>query len=151
MDANATDRDGALFTLPSDVSSAYNVFARPLAKPGDHDEIYATLTTCGTVTIDPDPTITGDEYEEVECSLNNYVAFRDKGKTGAVDVTAQLFYVDVTLDAAATDTLSTCLLAEGYVAGTANVPLFDACFQTVFWDYDNHGLKLLQLRFYPRS
>ena len=66
-------------------------------------------------------------------------------------MTSQLFYVDVTLDAAATDTLSTCLLAEGFTAGTANVPLFDSCFETLFWDYDNHGLKLLQLRFYPRQ
>jgi hypothetical protein len=151
MDANATDRNGARFRLPANVSSQWYAYARPLGKPGDHQDVWARMTTCGTVLTDPDPTIPGDEYEEVVCSLNSYMAFRDKGRSLATDVTSQLFYVDVTLDAAATDTLSTCLLAEGFTAGTANVPLFDSCFETVFWDYDNHGLKLLQLRFYPRQ
>ena len=150
FDANATDANGARFRLPATVSTSWYVYARPLGKPGERDEVWAKLTTCGTVLTDPDPLVTGDEFEEVVCSLNSYMAFREKGRTSATEVTDKLFFVDVTLDATATDSLSTCLLAEGFTAGTANVPLFDPCFQTVFWDYDNHGLKLLQLRFYPR-
>lgn len=34
------------------------------------------------------------------------------------------------------------------VAGTS-YNLFDPTFQGYFWDYDNYGLRLLQLRFYP--
>lgn len=34
--------------------------------------------------------------------------------------------------------------------GTAErYPLFDEALQDCFWSYDNNGLKLLQLRFYP--
>lgn len=29
-----------------------------------------------------------------------------------------------------------------------DVWLFDDCFENYFWNYDNHGLKLLELRFY---
>jgi hypothetical protein len=31
------------------------------------------------------------------------------------------------------------------------VSLFNSCFQNYFWNYDNNGLKLLQLRFYAAS
>ena len=30
-------------------------------------------------------------------------------------------------------------------------PLFDEELQSYYWDYDNNGLKLAQLRFYPCS
>lgn len=147
LDANATDGDGALFRLPSDVSSTYQVFARPLGKPGGE----ATLTTCATVLVDPDPLVVGDEYEEVLCSLSNYLAVRDSGKPKGENVTSELLSVQVEIDASldGTDALTTCLLAEGYEAGAVDVPLFDGCFEGYFWDYDNRGLKLLQLRFYP--
>jgi hypothetical protein len=29
------------------------------------------------------------------------------------------------------------------------VSLFDPCLQDFLWQYDNNGLKLLQIRFYP--
>jgi hypothetical protein len=144
LDANATDQDGALLQLPTDVSSTYLVFARPLGKPGGS----ATMTTCATVLIDPDPTVAGDEYEEVLCSLSHYFALREKGKPTTKNVTAELLSIQVEIDPLATDPLTTCLVGEGY-SGTADVPLFDPCFEGWFWDYDNHGLKLLQLRFYP--
>jgi len=149
MDANATDKDGALFLLPEDVAENWLIFARPLGGPGRNGDVYAIMTTCGTVVMDPDPLVDGDEYEEVVCSLNNYVAFRDKGKSTAVDVTDRLFYLDVSVDPLAEDPLSTCLRNAGY-SGDDSVPLFDPCFETYFWDYDNHGLKLLQLRIYPK-
>jgi hypothetical protein len=31
------------------------------------------------------------------------------------------------------------------------VYLFDDCFQNYFWNYDNNGLKLMELRFYSAS
>jgi hypothetical protein len=31
------------------------------------------------------------------------------------------------------------------------VGLFNNCLQDYFWNYENHGLKLLQLRFYAES
>jgi hypothetical protein len=29
------------------------------------------------------------------------------------------------------------------------LPIFHSCLAGYFWNYDNQGLKLLQLRFYP--
>lgn len=147
LDANATDKDGALFQLPTDVSYTYQVFARALGQPGHS----ATMTTCGTYTIDPDgiPN-SGDEYQQVLCSLSQYVAMRDKGKPTTDNVTGDLLFINVDLTSLATSNpdLATCLTNEGY-SGSDSVPLFDSCFQDYFWDYDNNGLKLLQLRFYP--
>jgi hypothetical protein len=36
-----------------------------------------------------------------------------------------------------------------WLEGVTTVSLFDACLQGYFWQYDNNGLKLLQVRFYP--
>ena len=44
-----------------------------------------------------------------------------------------------------------CLLLALTGCATATVNLFDTCLQNYFWNYDNNGLKLLQLRFYPAS
>ncbi|MDX5423275.1 MAG: hypothetical protein LPK14_13540 [Hymenobacteraceae bacterium] len=42
--------------------------------------------------------------------------------------------------------------ADGNVLLAAGTyPLFDEAMQGYFWDYDNDGLKLLQLRFYPQQ
>jgi hypothetical protein len=145
LDANATDKDGALFQLPANVASCptgataptqctftYDVYGRELGKPGGS----ATMTTCGV-----DPT-TGD----VVCSTDNKIFMRMKGKSTFQNVTDQLF----TITATVTDTsLATCL---GTVAGTSvTVNLFNPCLQNYFWNYDNNGLKLLQLRFYAES
>jgi len=35
--------------------------------------------------------------------------------------------------------------------GSTTVSLFDPCLQGFFWDYDNNGLKLLQVRFYQNA
>lgn len=113
LDANATDKDGALFQLPDSVSYQYQVFARELGKPGGK----AKMTTCATVTIDPDlvPS-SGDEYEEVLCSLNSYLAVRYKGKPTTTDVTDKLLWlqVDVTALGTSDPALATCLAAEGF-------------------------------------
>ena len=121
-------------------------------KPGrDDQEAWARLTTCATVLVDPDQIAgSGDEYEEVLCSLDNYVAFREKGKPQTELVTDQLLFLQVNIDGTATDTLTTCL-ATKYGTRVQDVPLFDDCFESYFWDYDNNGLKLLQLRFYSRE
>jgi hypothetical protein len=46
--------------------------------------------------------------------------------------------LDPVLDVAAVD-----------ACGGTTVGLFDPCLEGYFWAYDNRGLKLLQLRFYP--
>ena len=123
LDANGTDGI-AQFQLPSpdadnDGVTNYSVFARPLGTPGGT----STTTTCAT-----DP-LTG----KVVCSNSSYVAVRNTGKTSFTNVSAQLLYVYADLDGDGT--------AERY-------PLFDERLQDYFWQYDNNGMKVLQLRFY---
>jgi hypothetical protein len=45
--------------------------------------------------------------------------------------------------------LAACLGVTG--TQTVNVSLFNSCFQDYFWNYNNNGLKVLQLRFYAGS
>lgn len=123
LDANGTD-GSASFRLPSpdpdgDGITSYSVFARALGKPGGS----ARIATCAT-----DPVT----LEEV-CSTLNYVAVRNSGKSSFTNVSAELLYIYADLDGDGTE--------ERYA-------LFDDRLQDYFWEYDNTGLKLLQLRFY---
>ena len=124
LDANGTDADGATFSLPNpdpdgDGVTAYSVYARALGTPGGS----STTTTCAT-----DPT-TGEEI----CSTESMVLVRSKGKSTFTNVSRELLYVYYDLDGDGTPEL---------------IPLFDSRLQDYFWDYDNHGLKVAQLRFY---
>jgi hypothetical protein len=124
LDANGTD-GSASFQLPdpdpeNDGVTAYSVWARALGKPGGK---------AGMVTAATDPT-TG----ETVYSLETTVFLRSSGKSSFADVSKYLLYVYADLDGDGT--------AERY-------PLFDEALQDYFWEYDNNGLKLLQMRFYP--
>lgn len=124
VDANGTD-GSASFQLPNpdpenDGLTAYSVWVRALGKPGG---------SAGMVTGATDP-LTG----ETVYSLETTVFVRSKGKSTFTDVSKYLLYVYADLDGDGT--------AERY-------PLFDEALQDYFWEYDNNGLKLLQMRFYP--
>lgn len=126
LDANGTD-GSAKFQLPNpdpenDGYTVYSVYARALGKPGGS----STTTTCAT-----DP-VTGEVY----CSTESMVMVRTKGKQSFSNVSRELLYMYVDLD------------GDGTIE---RVPLFDDRLQDYFWSYDNNGLKLLQLRFYPIS
>jgi hypothetical protein len=141
LDANATDQNGAQFELPLDVSATWTVWARALGKPGGK----ADMTTCATVTV-TDP-ITGAVTQEVDCSLNTLNLDRKKGNQKFQNVTNYLLYMQILVDPLVNADLAACLGVTS--AQIVNVPLFNGCLQNYFWNYDNHGLKLLQLRFYP--
>ncbi len=132
LDANATDRTGAVFQLPFDVSATWTVWARALGTPGGK----ADMTTCATVTvIDPTTLVT---TQEVVCSTTLKLERTKNAKFQ--NVTSDLLTITLS---AADATLAGCT--------STTVGLFAPCLQNYFWNYDNHGLKLLQLRFYPVS
>ncbi|HSE71709.1 MAG TPA: hypothetical protein VLA97_13195 [Nocardioidaceae bacterium] len=127
LDANGTDKDGATFSLPNpdpdaDGVTEYSVYARALGTPGGS----STTTTCAT-----DP-VTDEEI----CSTESMVLVRNTGKSYFDNVSRELLYVYYDLDEDGTAEL---------------IPLFDSRLQDYFWDYDNKGLKVAQLRFYEQA
>jgi len=133
LDKNGTDGT-ASFSLPA---GGYTVWVRPLGKPGGSSK----MALCGTVTITVIDPVTGlpTTITEVLCSLG-HVATRTKGKQTFTNVTTQLTTITLTVDI----TCGTTIIPAG-----TSVSLFDPCVQDFFWNYDNNGLKLLQVRFYP--
>ena len=125
LDKNGTDGE-ASFALP--VPGTYTVWARALGTPGGQSKI----ATCATF-IDP---ITG--VATLLCSTENEVFVRGTGKSKFRDVTSAL--TTITLVAGSPAQLA---------CGTPSVSLFATCLQDFLWQYDNNGLKLLQVRFYP--
>jgi hypothetical protein len=67
------------------------------------------------------------------CSLTNYVAVRGTGKSSFTNETSNLLFI----------TLCNTLTGK-----TVVTPLFSNPLANYFWQYDNQGLRLLQLRFY---
>jgi hypothetical protein len=119
LDGNACDGNGALFELPNP-SAGYSIWARALATPGGS----ATMTTCAT-----DPT-TG----EIVCSTLNVLLTRTKGKQTFTVVTPQL---------------TTITFIDPTTGNPVTVSIFDPALVDFFWNYQNNGLRLAQLRFYP--
>ncbi|WP_373045990.1 hypothetical protein [Vulgatibacter sp.] len=124
VDANGTD-GSASFQLPSPGDGedpAYTVWVRPLGQPGGS----AHMTTCATY----DDGTTTTEY----CNTGFTVQVETgKGSKRFTDVSRDLLYVWVDLD------------GDGR---TERYPLFDEALEDYLWQYDNYGLKLLQMRFY---
>ncbi len=123
LDGNCTDGKGG-FRLPSpDPTNSgittYSVYARALGKPGGR----STTTTCAT-----DP-LTG----EVWCSVYAMVQVRSTGKSTFTNVSKELLYIYADIN------------ADGKLE---RYPLFDSALQDYYWNYDNNGMKLMQLRFY---
>ncbi len=119
LDGNACDGDGALFELPNP-SAGYTIWARALGTPGGS----ATMTTCAT-----DP-VTG----EIVCSTLNVLLTRSKGQSKFTNVTTEL---------------TTISFVDPSTGKTVTVSIFDPALQDYFWNYQNNGLRLAQLRFYP--
>jgi hypothetical protein len=123
LDSNGTDGSAA-FQLPNpdptnSGTTTYSVFARALGKPGGS----STTTTCAT------DVATG----EVFCSVFTSVLTRSKGGSTFTNVSRELLYIFADVD------------GDGIAE---RQPLFGDGLTDFFWQYDNAGLKLAQLRFY---
>ncbi|MGE5678325.1 MAG: hypothetical protein ACM3ZR_09755, partial [Pseudomonadota bacterium] len=132
-----------------DTISDYSVFVRPLGKPGG----WTTITTCADLM---DSTFAGllpgdlvkilnregafGGYASVE-QVGSEITLRDKGKTSFTNVTAQLLTIVFKVEV---------LLSDGTTEiRYVRVPIFNEMLDGEYWEYDNNGLKLLQVRFYP--
>jgi hypothetical protein len=123
IDGNGTD-GSATFQLPNpdpdgDGVTAYSVFTRALGKPGGS----AVATSCFT---DADGT--------TWCSTENVVYSRTKGKQSFTNVSREL--------------LTVCVDTDGDTTCDTRESLFSNATHDYFWQYDNKGLRVAQLRFY---
>jgi hypothetical protein len=133
IDADGTDGE-ATFMLPApgDVVAAdgttyvpenaeYKVYIRALGKPGGSASMVSGFI---------------DDLGNEWLSLETVELSRGKGKSCFSDVTKELttIYVDITDDD---------------VDNPLRYKLFDEELWQYFWDYDNNGLRIVQLRFYP--
>jgi hypothetical protein len=138
LDGNATDSDGGSFQLPaSNVdcpvdapiddpcqnSGDYAVYIRALGKPGGS----ADIVTCAT----------DETTNEVVCSTETLHVERTKGKSRFTNVTKELTTICVDED-----------LVDEPVLCDSREQLFSRDNWAYYWDWDNNGLKLAQLRFY---
>ena len=147
LDKNGTD-GRAGFQLPAPAGgTAYQVFARPLGTPGG----MAKMTTCAEeVVVDGVPVV-----DEV-CSTENEVFVRSTGKSRFENVTQSLTTIVIDDDVTATYGETTAYAACGGTDTDGDdapirVDLFNACLENYFWKYDNNGLRILQVRFYPAT
>lgn len=131
LDANGTD-GSASFQLPSDVTANWTVWARV---PGNQSGS-ATLTTCADSV-----RIADGSYEYAVLDCGNSVTF-NKNMNKFTDVSSEL--LTVTLESSYT-------ASDGTVVPAGTYDLFDPALAGYFWNYDNNGLKILQLRFYPKN
>ena len=171
LDKNGTDGEAAL-QMPepgldpyiigepgdADTESDYSVWIRPLGKPGGIAEIN-TMAEVDSINLadflknkeakdldeifvlDPDASVTWVRIPQT------VTVERKPGKQKFVDVTGELltvmYEVTVEYDSDGDDVLDKTLVFE------VRIPIFDDILENEFWEYDNDGLKLLQMRFYP--
>lgn len=107
---------------PTSCTVRYTVWVRALGKPGGHADMY----TCAEDPDLPGGYICSDPAWWVEIT-------RTKGKSTFTNVSRELLFLSADVD------------ADGNLE---HVQLFDPLFDTYYWQYDNYGLKLAQLRFY---
>lgn len=129
IDPDGTDGTATLMLMDpyptdevSDEEAAYRIYVRGLGKPGPN--VKANITS-GFI----------DEFGNEWLSVETVTVERKGGKSVFSDKTLELttIYVDMTDD-------------DMY--NPVRYPLFGNELWDYFWDYDNYGLKLCQMRIY---
>jgi len=174
LDKDATDSGkqdpspGAILALPdpgldpyvigekgdADTWSNYSIYIRSLGKPGG----WANITTCADVLEGPlaDWLDRGSlkilnragafgGYASIE-QVGRVITERPQGKSVFTNVTAQLLTIVLEIEIYE-DAALTILLDTIYV----RIPIFNDMLENEYWEYDNNGLKLLQVWIYDNS
>ena len=137
----------------ADTESDYSVFIRPLGKPDG----LATITTCADL-LDSDfaGLLPGKFLKTLNYScefgglasveqVGSEITLRETGKSTFKNVTAELLTIVLKVEVEVeTDEEGIYEVTEVYV----RVPIFDDMLENEYWEYDNNGLKILQVRFY---
>lgn len=169
LDANGTDSNGATFQMPAPGYDAYNlsdppeggvwsdysIYIRSLGKPDG----WASITTCADL-IESELVDSGLLSKKFIQTLNRAGLFggiasveqvgqaiteRPKGKSEFTNVTAELTSIVLKVEVDLDGNLDT---TEDVLIEYIRVPIFDDMLENEYWEYDNHGLKLLQVWIY---
>jgi hypothetical protein len=168
------DGDEAVLQLPAN-PYGYDVYARALARPTDDPSMTVTSSLLNVEDEFGDPLVwMGIVYQDGTFSRTSETFVRSKGKSTAVDITGLFMWSGMLCWDAACDTCTAttfCRDADGSLTpkgedpcplGSTEVILYCRIYETptwVFnigdfvnylWSVNNSGLKLLQVRFYPR-
>lgn len=167
LDANATDDTGALLQMPKPgydpyilgtkedpVWSDYSIYIRSLGKPGG----WTTITTCAELLdstfadllpkdadriLNKYGIVNPDAYASIE-QVGRDITERPKGKSVFTNVTAALTSIVFKVEVDMVDKAGNAYTEVFYV----RVPIFDERLDGEYWEYDNNGLKLLQVWIY---
>jgi hypothetical protein len=133
LDGNATDGE-ALIAVPFEDygTLSYNVYATALGKPGGQANVGATVTF--------------EEGTYGSLLMGSFDLKRSKGKPKPVDI-SDIFRADGWIDADESGDFDAATDISFSNVWVFNVPTL----LSYFWDYDNQGLKLMQVRFYPTT
>jgi len=155
-------------TTPADATCDYLIVARPLGKPNG----FATITTCaeladatggalkdliGAPSLKALMQIINETDGSAYCSVQPVPAeftYRHPGQEKFENVTAYLtsmlflIWVDADDDGQGNVVEGDPFDPDDYY-WYIRVPIFDPLLQNEYWKYDNNGLKLFQIRFYP--
>jgi len=172
LDKNGTGGSAAVLALPdpgldpyvvgeeteeTDTITAYSIFVRPLGKPGG----WAKITTCADVVESNLMNFLGADDVKVlnkladlggVCSIESTgVLLREKGQSIFTNQTAALLTIVLKVevyelqDADGDGQVDDLVLVDTIYV---RVPIFDDMLANEYWEYENHGLKLLQVRIY---
>ncbi len=132
---NLVESDGDFAVLDGNGTDGVAAFTLPHPDPdGDGVTAYSVyaraLGTPGGSSVTT--TCAFDDGVEV-CSTESLLLLREKGKSSFGNVSRELLFIYADLD------------RDG---STERYPLFDDALEGYFWQYDNSGLRIAQLRFY---
>lgn len=146
LDGNATDDSEATLLVPCQLGGtlSFNVYAVGLGKPGGSANVDAVCIFDGSVILDPTTTALCAE-ELLSSGGFDFQVKREGGKPQRQDI-SPVFRASGCIDNDANG-----LCNKGDVQFN-NVWIFNiAQLLDYFWQYDNNGLKVMQVRFYETT
>ena len=133
LDGNATDGEATIAVPFKDYSTlSFNVYATALGKPG------------GKVNVDANITFEDGTYGSL--LMGSFYLKRDRSKPRPVDI-SDIFRASGWIDVDESGDFNSDIDMSFDNVWVFNVPTL----LEYLWDYDNQGLKLMQIRFYPTT
>lgn len=143
LDRNAADADGATLLVPCEIGGtmSFEVYAVGLGKPGGSAGVDVLCTFQSTIILSTDTaalcgaSLTGFDFE----------VKREAGKPQRQNISSA-FRASGCVD------VNNTLACDAGDTAFSNVWIFNiAELMSYFWGYDNNGLKLMKVRFYPTT